>query len=279
MSELLQEFVFDSREHLGTAGTQLLALEKEPNSLTSLNALMGTLHTIKGNSGFVNLRHLYELLHASESLLQTIRDIPGHLCPPLIIERLFQVLDTVDVIMGRLEKGEDDEVEWRQPLLESILEAASALEKGEISEPNSLSSTSFSSTEDPTNKGFIPATPEGTILPHLENSKNPFDTSQPIQILFLNDGQLASEGPSYLENSPEVIQKGSRGLILDMRKITSFTSEEQAILEKLRSLWGKKLGILLSLDQQPDFYRVFTVLGMDTIYQFYPDEVVASKAL
>jgi two-component system chemotaxis sensor kinase CheA len=101
-NDILEEFIFDSREHLADAGTQLLALEKDPRSLNSLNALMGTLHTIKGNSGFVNLRSLYNLLHASETLLQTVREMPDSYCPPSVVEQLFQVLDTAEVIMGRL---------------------------------------------------------------------------------------------------------------------------------------------------------------------------------
>ncbi|MDR1395488.1 MAG: Hpt domain-containing protein [Deltaproteobacteria bacterium] len=127
-NDILEEFIFDSREHLANAGAQLMALEKDPRSLTDLNALMGTLHTIKGNSGFVNLRSLYSLLHAAETLLQTVRERADLFCPPSVIEQLFQVLDTAEVIMGRLENGENDEVEWMPALNQALTEAEAALE-------------------------------------------------------------------------------------------------------------------------------------------------------
>jgi chemotaxis protein histidine kinase CheA len=129
-SDLLEEFVFDSREHLTNASNQLLSLEKNPGSLDNLNALMGTFHTIKGNSGFVNQRHLYELLHSAESLLQTVRDNNERGCPPEVVEVLFQVLDTSEAIMTRLEHDEDDEVDWLPNLLDAIKESTASLEWG-----------------------------------------------------------------------------------------------------------------------------------------------------
>jgi two-component system chemotaxis sensor kinase CheA len=134
VSEILDDFIFDSREQLENAGAQLMALERDPRSLSNINALMGILHTIKGNSGFVNLRHLYELLHSAESLLQTVREAPGHFLPPRVIESLFQVLDTVEAIMARLEGGEDDEVDWMGSLVETLGQVSKALDSGELSE-------------------------------------------------------------------------------------------------------------------------------------------------
>ncbi|MDR1298194.1 MAG: Hpt domain-containing protein [Deltaproteobacteria bacterium] len=126
-SELLDEFIFDARDHLTTAGAQLMELENQPGSLEHLNALMGTLHTIKGNSGFVNLGNLYKLLHGAENLLQTVRDTPEHVCPPNIVNQLFQVLDTVEAILTRLEAGEDDEVDWLAAINQAIAEAEASL--------------------------------------------------------------------------------------------------------------------------------------------------------
>ncbi|MDR1051620.1 MAG: Hpt domain-containing protein [Deltaproteobacteria bacterium] len=126
-SELLDEFIFDARDHLTTAGAQLMELENQPGSLEHLNALMGTLHTIKGNSGFVNLGNLYKLLHGAENLLQTVRDTPEHVCPPGIVNQLFQVLDTVEAILTRLEAGEDDEVDWLAAINQAVAEAEASL--------------------------------------------------------------------------------------------------------------------------------------------------------
>jgi HPt (histidine-containing phosphotransfer) domain-containing protein len=141
-NELLDEFIFDARDHLSTAGVQLLELERDPDSLESLNGLLGTLHTIKGNSGFVNLKNLYGVLHAAENLLQTVREAPGHRAPPVVINQLFQVLDTVEAILTRLETDKSDDLEWLPTLNQAIAEAQTALEYPESAYDREMASTS-----------------------------------------------------------------------------------------------------------------------------------------
>ncbi|MDR2199981.1 MAG: Hpt domain-containing protein [Deltaproteobacteria bacterium] len=162
MSEILDDFIFDSREQLENAGARLMALEKDPHSLENVNALMGILHTIKGNSGFVNLRHLYELLHSAESLLQTARETPDHFLPAKVIEILFQVLDTVEAIMGRLENGEDDEVDWMGSLTEILSGVTAEMEKGQAGatgSPDPAAPRSLAKGPDPASPP--PRDPEG----------------------------------------------------------------------------------------------------------------------
>ncbi|MDR2349776.1 MAG: Hpt domain-containing protein [Deltaproteobacteria bacterium] len=159
-SDVLEDFVFDSREHLANAGAQLLALEKSPDSLANLNALLGTIHTIKGNSGFVNQRHLFDLLHSSESLLQTVRETPDRSCPENVIDVLFQVLDTAEAIMGRLENDQDDEVDWLPALLDAIREVSDSLEWTEVPEEAGVRAA-----EEAASASAADETPEGEAAP------------------------------------------------------------------------------------------------------------------
>ncbi|MDR1081623.1 MAG: Hpt domain-containing protein [Deltaproteobacteria bacterium] len=295
MSDLVKEFVWDSRDHLATAQNQLLELEQDPSSLQRLNALMGTLHTIKGNSGFVTLRHLDDLLHAAESLLQTVRELSRD-CPRPVVDSLFQVLDTSEAIMGRLEKDEDDEVDWMPSLMEALADVCRSLEAGgdgtasppdrEPGRPAGAPAPSPDAGPDKApdplpdpeiREGRGPASPpsaggNGSSLP-------PFGPADAIQTLSLTNGRMGEEGAGYLAGSQEILKNGAKGLILDMRELTSFTVPEARIFRELRSCWGVRLAVLASREQQPDLCRIFDIMEPQGFSGIFPSEDAARIAL
>jgi HPt (histidine-containing phosphotransfer) domain-containing protein/anti-anti-sigma regulatory factor len=306
VSEILDDFIFDSREQLQNAGAQLLALEKDPHSLANINALMGILHTIKGNSGFVNLRHLYELLHSAESLLQTVRETPDHYLPPKVVESLFQVLDTVEAIMGRLENGEDDEVEWMGSLVETISEVSRALDSGELCDrkpepdiaPESVAVGSQASPQPkvlahpirPASGDEVrtPSPRKGrkakkAAEPSLATSDGPavpsFALKDGVPYIALTDGLLDTEGEGLWTEAEGLRGDGSKGLILDLRGLDAISTGELGMLRKFHDAWGDGLAIILNQGERPDLYRVFDVLGLSGRYKFYPEEGAAEATL
>jgi chemotaxis protein histidine kinase CheA len=126
-SDILNEFIEDAREHLQSAGQHILALEKDPDQPDELNGLLRRLHSIKGNSGFLDLRHLYGLLHKAENVLQIIREMHPHQWPTGLVDVLFQVLDTVEIMIQNLENGESDQVDWLDNLSAELARIENAL--------------------------------------------------------------------------------------------------------------------------------------------------------
>ncbi|MDR3135084.1 MAG: Hpt domain-containing protein [Deltaproteobacteria bacterium] len=283
-SELLDEFIFDSRDHLTTAGTQLMALEKEPDSLESLNSLMGTLHTIKGNSGFVNLRNLYEMLHGAENLLQTVRDTPGHVCPPAIINQLFQVLDSVEAILSRLEAGDDDQVDWLAALNQAIKEAEASLVAPMGEEP--LASQAVGpgpATEAPKapSAGADPAPakdppPAPRPSPRAEPQAAPgLSSEQTTRIDYLEDGELAAEGSNYLT----FLKMGRGNLILDVNSLTSLGFDEIRAIRELVIQDDERFALVLDQNKQPDFWRVLVLWSLENKIKIFPSLGQAKAAL
>ncbi|MEW5724299.1 MAG: Hpt domain-containing protein [Thermodesulfobacteriota bacterium] len=129
-SELTMEFIEDAREHLQAAGGHLLALEKDPSRSEDLHGLLRALHTIKGNAGFLDFQRLYGLLHKAENVLQTVREQSCSQCPQGLLDELFQVLDTVEAMLDRIERDEPDEVEWLDRLAGSLDGIDQALNSG-----------------------------------------------------------------------------------------------------------------------------------------------------
>jgi HPt (histidine-containing phosphotransfer) domain-containing protein len=263
----MDEFIFDARDHLTTAGTQLLELERQPGSLDDLNSLMGTLHTIKGNSGFVNLRGLYGMLHGAENLLQTVRDAPGHVCPPAIINQLFQVLDAVEALLSRLEAGEGEEVDWLPALNQAIAEAEASLGRPEA-QPALAGSPA------------LPEASPGQASPDVPpaGAAGPSPAGPPAEgdwVLGLADGQLAAEGPDCLS----FLESGRGFLLLDVGALTSLGFGEMRTIRDLALLDGDRVVLVPDREGQPDFWRALEVWSLDNKVRAFRDRAQALAGL
>ena len=72
MSERKEEFIVEAREHLGVVEESLLTLEKQPGSSDSqakYDRCFRSIHSIKGDAGFLGFARIHELSHAMESFL------------------------------------------------------------------------------------------------------------------------------------------------------------------------------------------------------------------
>jgi len=110
--EIIQEFVMESLENLGTIEVTLLDLEKDSTDLETINAVFRPFHTIKGVSGFLNFGRINRLAHTVESLLDMARNGKLHIDGQII----DIVLESVDVlkrmirgIQDALDRGEAQE--------------------------------------------------------------------------------------------------------------------------------------------------------------------------
>jgi hypothetical protein len=90
---------------------------------------------------------------------------------------------------------------------------------------------------------------------------------------------MAEEGKGFVEGSRKLLSNGARGLILDMRSLTSFSGPEARIFRELRSFWGARLAVLASRDSQPDLCRIFDILEPQGFKGLYPAEQAARDAL
>ena len=95
MSDRIEEFIIESREHLGAVEDSLLALEKLPNSSDRIERCLRSIHSIKGDAGFLGLQAIHEVAHAMESLLSQIRP-PATLTE---IETLLAARDRLAVLV------------------------------------------------------------------------------------------------------------------------------------------------------------------------------------
>lgn len=264
MSEnLLSEFIYDARDHLNTASSQLLELENNPGSLDSLNTLMGTMHTIKGNSGFMDIQPLYHLMHNAETLLQTVRE--KHVdCPESVIDLLLQVLDTGEAILESLSNGSGDTVDWLDALTQSLSDAENKLEANDT---QGLAAH-YESEED-----YSQVSAEAAIPPAQEFELE--ITPGAASLLVLADGDLDRAGQAFPARVEALFQAGGSGLMVDLKALTVLTGLELKLLLAASLKKPGRTAFLVDPDGQPDLSRLFQVLDPDQRLNLFPDQAPA----
>ncbi|MDX9785520.1 MAG: chemotaxis protein CheA [Desulfobacterales bacterium] len=71
--QILGDFVLESMENLESIEINLVDLEQDPTNSETINAIFRPFHTVKGVSGFLNLKKINRLSHCTENLLDSAR--------------------------------------------------------------------------------------------------------------------------------------------------------------------------------------------------------------
>ncbi|HOA55545.1 MAG TPA: Hpt domain-containing protein, partial [Clostridiales bacterium] len=74
MSQYLEIFIEESKEHLQSLNQSLLQLEKNPGDRAVLNEIFRVAHTIKGMAGTMGFNKMSKLTHDMENVLHALRN-------------------------------------------------------------------------------------------------------------------------------------------------------------------------------------------------------------
>lgn len=99
---LLEQFIVESRDYIQRIGEILIKLEEDGESIALLNELFRLVHTLKGNSGLFDFPMMTKLLHASEDLMNLLRE--GKLkYSSEIADLLLESMDIVSQMIDEVE--------------------------------------------------------------------------------------------------------------------------------------------------------------------------------
>src|SRR3954452_8876703 len=120
LSKYAALFLAESREHLTSCNSSLLEWERNPAAVEPVDRLFRAIHTIKGMAATMGYAPVAQLAHASENLLDALRQ--GRLvATPAVLQLLFRSVDT----LGRAVEGAASGSE-EQPDAELIADLDSA---------------------------------------------------------------------------------------------------------------------------------------------------------
>ena len=99
IDEDVREFLIEGYEYLNQIEEDLVALEQSNSDPEVMNRIYRSLHTIKGNSGFLGVEKLESVAHAGENLLSRLRDRTIAMTP----EITSALLSTIDAVRSHME--------------------------------------------------------------------------------------------------------------------------------------------------------------------------------
>lgn len=172
-TELLDQFILESREGLEQIGQRLLEVERDPGNAELLNDLFRQMHTLKGNCGLFDFKPLERVVHAGEDLLDRVRDgslaYSGGIADALL-EAMDYTSELIDVIAadGVLPASTDARAQALAAALRRHLKPASfALPVGASTAATATASTAASPAANPTASPAASTAPLPTVAAGL----------------------------------------------------------------------------------------------------------------
>lgn len=121
MSQYLDVFLEESKEHIESLNQKLLELEKHSQDISVLNEIFRAAHTLKGMSSTMGFEDLADLTHHMENVLSDLKE--GILeVNSQVVDVLFQCFDRIQLIIDRIESGSSGAVDNSEliSLLENV---------------------------------------------------------------------------------------------------------------------------------------------------------------
>ncbi|AEV68543.1 chemotaxis protein CheA [Acetivibrio clariflavus] len=95
MSQYLEIFIDETKEHLQSLNESLLQLEQNPKDTAILNEIFRVAHTLKGMAGTMGFNKMAKLTHDMENVLHALRNNEISVTPKLV-DTLFMCLDALE---------------------------------------------------------------------------------------------------------------------------------------------------------------------------------------
>ncbi|AGT31557.1 chemotaxis protein CheA [Geobacillus genomosp. 3] len=106
MSQYLDLFIDESKEHLQAINERLLELEQTPDDMTLVNEIFRSAHTLKGMSATMGFEDLANLTHQLENVLDGIRNRQLAVSPELL-DVVFHAVDHLEAMIMSVASGGD----------------------------------------------------------------------------------------------------------------------------------------------------------------------------
>ncbi|PID22648.1 chemotaxis protein CheA [Sporosarcina sp. P3] len=106
VSQYLDMFIEESKEHLQACSEQLLALENNPDDLAIVNEVFRAAHTLKGMSATMGYEDIANLTHKMENVLDAIRNSKIRVTTE-ILDVVFEAVDDLELMVQDIESGGD----------------------------------------------------------------------------------------------------------------------------------------------------------------------------
>ena len=107
VSQYLEIFIDETKEHLQSLNTQILNLEQEPENEDTINEIFRAAHSLKGMAGTMGYKRMQTLTHDMENVFSEVRN--GNIKVKAdMIDVLFQCLDALEEYNTNIRESSDE---------------------------------------------------------------------------------------------------------------------------------------------------------------------------
>ncbi len=125
VSQYLEIFLDETKEHLQNLNTQILELEQDSENMDTINEIFRAAHSLKGMAGTMGYKRMQNLTHDMENVFSEVRN--GAIkVQPNMIDILFQCLDALEGYLDAIQTTSDEGTEDNEPLIKALNEILEA---------------------------------------------------------------------------------------------------------------------------------------------------------
>lgn len=143
VSQYLEIFIDETKEHLESLNTRVLELEKDPNNSDTINEIFRAAHSLKGMAGTMGYKRMQRLTHDMENVFSEVRSGKMAVSAELV-DIVFQCLDALEEYLTCITETADEGTNDNEPIISRL----NAVLKGETAVPAATKEKTNASSEE-----------------------------------------------------------------------------------------------------------------------------------
>lgn len=129
VSQYLEIFLDETKEHLQSLNTEILNLEQDPENSDTINEIFRAAHSLKGMAGTMGYKRMQNLTHDMENVFSEVRNgaikVKGNM-----IDILFQCLDALEEYLNTIQETGEEGTNDNEPLITLLNDVLDSKEGG-----------------------------------------------------------------------------------------------------------------------------------------------------
>ena len=119
VSQYLEIFIDETKEHLQNLSDQLMVLEQEPENMDVINEIFRAAHSLKGMAGTMGFKRMQRLTHDMENVFQEIRS-ENMKVESELIDVLFRALDALEAYLNEIMETANEGTEENEEIVNTL---------------------------------------------------------------------------------------------------------------------------------------------------------------
>lgn len=119
VTQYLEIFLDETKEHLQSLSDQFMILEQEPGNMDTINEIFRSAHTLKGMAGTMGYKRMQTLTHDMENVFSEVRNntikVDG-----AMVDLLFQCLDALEEYTENIQNTGDEGTNDNEHLIKAL---------------------------------------------------------------------------------------------------------------------------------------------------------------